>query len=175
MKPRIYIIEGPSKIGKSSQSFLLSQKIEQNQIFRMDSVLTVEQVADFQLKIKEWLDLDPKNTAILTGSIAFTIVIKDMSAVSFGRSYLEYDDELRDFLEMVRVYGCKAFLLKPNKYDFLEARRVESLNIVQEDAIYKGLEHFVNYYSNANFRWTIIPVFHYDSMLQLQKKIQSYI
>lgn len=141
----------------------------------MDSVLTVEQVADFQVKIKEWLDLDPSNIAILTGSIAFTIVSKDMSAISFGKSYLEYDDELRDFLEMVRVYGCKAFLLKPNKYDFLDARRVETINTVHEDSIYKGLEHFVNYYSNANFRWIVIPVFHYDSMLQLQKKIQSYI
>lgn len=141
----------------------------------MDNVLTVEQVADFQVKIKEWLDLDPKNVAILTGSIAFTIVSKDMSAISFGKSYLEYDDELREFLEMVRVYGCKAFLLKPHKYDFLDARRVEPLNIVHEDAIYKGLEHFVNYYSNANFRWIVIPVFHFDSMLQLQKKIQSYI
>lgn len=175
MKERIIIIEGPSKIGKSTQSFLLSQKIEQNQIFRMDAVLTVEQVADFQVKIKEWLDLDPKNVAILTGSIAFTIVSKDMSAISFGKSYLEYDDELRDFLEMVRVYGCKAFLLKPDKYDFLGARRTESVNTVQEDSIYKGLEHFVNYYSNASFRWIVIPVFHYDSMLHLQKKIQSYI
>lgn len=141
----------------------------------MDSVLTVEQVIDFQVKIKEWLDLDPKNTAILTGSIAFTIVTKDMSAISFGRSYLEYDDELRDFLEMVRVYGCKAFLLKPHNYDFLSARRIDVLNTVQEDDIYKGLEHFVNYYSNANFRWIIIPVSQHDSMLQLQKKIQSYI
>ena len=141
----------------------------------MDGVLTVEQVADFQVKIKEWLDLDPKNIAILTGSIAFTIVNKDMGDASFGKAYLEYDDELREFLEMVRVYGCKAFLLKPHNYDFLAARRVDTLNTVYEDSVYKGLAHFVNYYSNANFRWIIIPVSHFDSMLQLQKKIQTYI
>jgi hypothetical protein len=175
MKVRIYIIEGPSKIGKSSQSFLLSQKIEQNQIFRMDRVLTVEQITQFQNEIKSWLDADPKNTAILTGSIAFTIVSKDMGDDSFGKAYLDYDDELRDFLEMVKDYGCLAVLLKPNKYDFLDKRKEEPINVIHEDSIYKGLVHFQNYYSNANFKWTIIPVYHYDSMLQLQKKIQSHI
>jgi hypothetical protein len=175
MESRIFIIEGPSKIGKTSQGFLLSQAIKQNQVFRMDKVLTVEEISVFFDNLESWLLKDPSNKAILTGSIAFTIVNKDMRGEAFGKAYLEYDSQLRRFLEITKQYGYVAFLLKPVKYDFIQKRHSEAFNQVYEDAIYKGLMYFQNYYSNANFKWTEIPVHSYDSILDLQKKIQKLI
>lgn len=174
MEPRVYIIEGPSKIGKSSQAFLLSQTFEQKQIFNMDRVMSVEEVYNKINDLKQYLKSNEKNIAILTGSVAYTIVKKDLETHAFGKSYLDYDDEIRDFLEVLKTYRYRAFLLKPNNMDFLSKRK-EDFNSVEEDAIYKGLKHFENLYSNASFRWVEIPVSAFDNVLEIQKKIRSSI
>lgn len=170
MKYRIVIIEGPSKIGKNTQTFLLSNKIDKNQVFTTGIIPNPKDMMDLLVSIRDWLKLSPDNKAILNGSIATTLALKDIESSSYGSSLKIYDDEVRYFLELVKDFKTKSILIKPSNYDAL-SKRMDNYNYVEMGNLYNGIRHFENYYSNASFKWDILEINPQEPILQIHEKI----
>jgi hypothetical protein len=175
----VIFLEGVRKIGKSSQCVLLRQSLgkdrEVHQL-NLDQQFSPSELFDKINEIRAWCTENPTGTLIVNGSLAYSIVYKDLENQKYGSSYDEFELPIKNFLNLLRELKIISILLKANDYEYLKTRYAEdeNYNPVEVRMLYDGFEFFEGS-QNFNFKWHRVEISKYDSILQINTKILKHL
>lgn len=184
----ILSIDGLVGVGKTSQinmlRMYLAQKNIDYKIFRFKSVDSVEYTQKQLLSILNYLEENPNSMAICDGSIATDIVDDIAIKKSKDFIYKKHAENLRVYKSINVKYKTLNILLSPQNIEFCKQRlekreRIYSeknTNLDNDVLLSKKKQIFDSFDYNmfsTNIKFTNIPVFQNESILEVFDKIKK--
>lgn len=178
MRYNIIFLEGVGKIGKSSQLVLLKQEFSKTKKtiqLNFDKSFSPEELNLKINELRDWCSGNPDGVALVSGSVAYSIVYRDLSRSQYGVSYSEFEIPIKNFFNLLRDFKVINILLKSNNYEYLQNRTYpkNSLNLENHIQINDGFLFFENSQITYDFKWEKINISQYDSILNVDEKIKK--